>query len=118
MADSRLPHSRNCRHFNPGISSQDCLHSINKAAVCSPFHCRYLPAPDHLDARQAHSFYQLPSEHVLPDVTEIESPWQVSLASGSGARRLAESRCRASVQLLLVQVHPPVLCSDALKQKC
>ncbi len=28
---------------------------------------------------------------------------QVSLASGSGARRLAEARCRAAIQLLLVQ---------------
>ncbi len=28
---------------------------------------------------------------------------QVSLSSGSGARRLAEARCRAAIQLLLVQ---------------
>lgn len=31
-------------------------------------------------------------------------PLQVSLSSGSGARRLAEARCRANIQLLLVQV--------------
>ena len=39
---------------------------------------------------------------------------QVSLASGSGARRLAEARCRANIQLLLVQVNSlPTLTSLA-----
>lgn len=35
---------------------------------------------------------------------ETGDKMQVSLSSGSGARRLAEARCHANVQLLLVQV--------------
>ncbi len=38
---------------------------------------------------------------------------QVSLASGSGARRLAEARCRAAIQLLLVQACGEVYASHA-----
>ena len=38
---------------------------------------------------------------------------QVSLSSGSGARRLAEARCRAAIQLLLVQACGEVYASHA-----
>jgi hypothetical protein len=37
----------------------------------------------------------------------------VSLSSGSGARRLAEARCRAAIQLLLVQACGEVYASHA-----
>ena len=40
-------------------------------------------------------------------------PRQVSLAAGAGARRLAEARCRAAVQLLLVQAGGEVYVAHA-----
>ena len=49
----------------------------------------------------------------LTELRDCEVAGQVSLAAGAGARRLAEARCRAAVQLLLVQACGEVYVSHA-----
>ena len=48
-----------------------------------------------------------------PRFADRALPCQVSLAAGAGARRLAEARCRAAVQLLLVQAGGEVYVAHA-----